>query len=70
VARNGKSLKPSRNGHNGSPVDIDRMIQDGTVIDREARRAVRQAVLTHKKLGQPIVVWKNGRVVWLRPEEI
>jgi len=46
------------------------MIQDGTVIDREARRAVRQAVLTHKKLGQPIVVWKNGRVVWLRPEEI
>lgn len=39
-------------------------------LDRAIRRATRQAVLTHKKLGQSIVVWRGGKVVWLKPSEI
>jgi len=32
--------------------------------------AVREAVLEHKRLGNPIAVWRDGRVVWLQPDEI
>jgi hypothetical protein len=34
------------------------------------RRAVREALLEHKRLGNPIAVWREGRVVWLQPDEI
>lgn len=43
---------------------------DDAALDRAIRRATRQAVLTHKKLGQSIVVWRGGKVVWLKPSEI
>jgi glutaredoxin-related protein len=33
-------------------------------------RAVRDAVRTHKLLGQPIVTWRDGQVVVLPPEQI
>ena len=32
--------------------------------------AIRETVREHKLLGYPIVVWKDGRVVWVPPEEI
>jgi hypothetical protein len=32
--------------------------------------AVRDAVLRHKQLGLPVAVWRDGRVVWLSPDEI
>jgi hypothetical protein len=32
--------------------------------------AVREAVLQHKQLGNPVAVWREGRVVWLEPHEI
>ena len=32
--------------------------------------AVARALERHRKLGEPIAVWKNGRVVVIRPERI
>lgn len=43
---------------------------EGTEVDRAVREATREAVLTHKKLGQSVVVWRDGRVVRLKPSEI
>jgi hypothetical protein len=34
------------------------------------QRAVRRAVWEHKQLGYPICTWRDGRVVWIPPEEI
>jgi len=31
---------------------------------------VRDALLKHKQAGNPIVVWRDGKIVWLKPEEI
>lgn len=31
---------------------------------------VREALLRHKQAGNPIVVWRKGKIVWLQPEEI
>jgi len=33
-------------------------------------RGVRVALKRHKELGQSIVVWRDGQVVTLKPEEI
>lgn len=33
-------------------------------------RGVRAALKRHKELGQSVVVWRDGKVVWLKPEEI
>ena len=35
-----------------------------------ASAAVRQAVRDHKAAGNPVAVWRDGRVVWLAPHEI
>ena len=40
------------------------------LIQRALRRAVREALLGHKQAGNPIAVWRDGRVVWLAPDEI
>jgi len=42
----------------------------GTPIEEALRRAVREALLHHKKIGNPIAVWENSQVVWIPPEEI
>ena len=39
-------------------------------IKKVMDKAVWQAVLRHKKLGESIAVWQDGRVVTLTAEEI
>ena len=43
---------------------------DAERIQKVLGRAVRQALIMHKKLGNPIAVWENGKVVIVPPEEI
>ena len=38
-------------------------------IEKALRRAVNHALLIHKRLGNPIATWKDGKVV-VPPEEI
>ena len=33
-------------------------------------RAVRAALKRHKELGRSIVIWRDGKIVTLKPEEI
>ncbi|MBI4493233.1 MAG: hypothetical protein HY690_10630 [Chloroflexi bacterium] len=51
------------------PSPVDR-VQDIPRILKAMREAVREALLRHKRLGNPVAVWQDGRVVWLSPEEI
>lgn len=39
-------------------------------IDLGIRRGVARALAAHKKAGHYIVVWRDGRVVRIPPEEI
>ena len=49
---------------------IDEIFAEGTLIDKALKQAVREAILQHKRAGNPIVVWRDGKMVWLKPEEI
>ncbi len=54
-------------GSQRSPVD---RVEDVRLIIDVMTAAVREAVLRHKRLGNPVAVWREGRVVWLAPHEI
>ena len=43
--------------------DLDR-------IGRALRAAVLDALRRHKRDGDPVAVWREGRVVWLPPDQI
>jgi hypothetical protein len=45
-------------------------VEDLPRILKAMTTAVREALLRHKRLGNPVAVWQEGRVVWLAPEEI
>jgi hypothetical protein len=42
----------------------------GYPIDNAMRRAAREALLQHKREGRPAVIWRDGKVVWIQPEDI
>ena len=37
---------------------------------RFLKKAVQEALVRHKQAGNPIVVWRDGKIVWIKPEEI
>jgi hypothetical protein len=39
-------------------------------ILRALREAVREALLDHKRTGDPVAIWQDGHVVWVQPEDI
>lgn len=45
-------------------------IDDVPRILHAMRQGVRQALARHRALGHPIVVWRDGRVVWIPADEI
>ena len=50
--------------------DISALMRDGTKIDAAMSEAARQAALRHKQLGFPLVVWRDGKVVEIPPDQI
>jgi hypothetical protein len=39
-------------------------------IEAAAQRAVRQALIEHKRAGNPVVFWQDGQIRWVPAEEI
>ncbi|MGH7362001.1 MAG: hypothetical protein ACREJI_10370 [Candidatus Methylomirabilales bacterium] len=50
--------------------DIGRIFAEGTLIDAALAEAAREALRRHKRAGHPIVVWRDGKVVRVPPEDI
>ena len=49
---------------------IAQLFEDGRAIDDALKEASRDARRLHKALGNPMVTWKDGQVVWIQPEDI
>ena len=52
------------------PVDIDALFEDGEAIDKALQESAREARRFHKALGYSIPEWRDGKVVWIPPEDI
>ncbi|HEX5106683.1 MAG TPA: hypothetical protein VFV87_22840 [Pirellulaceae bacterium] len=49
---------------------INELLADTDRVMQAVRQAGRDARLRHKQLGVPLVVWRDGQVVEIPPEEI
>ncbi len=52
-----------KNKDNGKTDRIKEILSDEKQITEALQRAVRDAVLAHKRAGNPIAVWKDGKAV-------
>lgn len=50
-----------------SPAD---RVADLPKIQEALGRGVRDALRRHKQAHNPVVTWRDGRVVWVAPEDI
>ncbi len=50
--------------------NIDQIFAEGTLIDKALKQGVHEALLQHKRAGNPIAAWRDGKTVWLKPEDI
>ena len=69
MKRSGEKSKPAAD-REMDPDPILRLFLDGRAIDEALKRAVREALIRHKKLGESVAVWRDGKAVILPPEEI
>lgn len=49
---------------------IDSVFQSDSAVNEAMRIAVAEALERHKRAGQPIAVWRDGKVVWIAAEDI
>ena len=48
----------------------DERVQDANVVEEALAKAVSEALRHHKRAGNPVPEWRDGKVRWLAPEEI
>lgn len=50
--------------------EISKIFNDEHTVTNAIQAGINAALLKHKQLGQPICVWREGKVVWIAPEDI
>lgn len=51
--------------------DVNRiLLEDRLVVDKALDRGIRDAMLRHKKDGLPVVVERDGKIEWVKPEDL
>ena len=45
-------------------------VEDGHLIDEALKQGVRDAMLRHKEAGLPVVIYRDGKAVWVMPQEL
>ena len=49
---------------------LRQMLADADAVDAAIRESVHEALLMHKRLGNPVASWENGQVVWIPADQI
>jgi hypothetical protein len=49
---------------------VNARVRDLRLVEKALARAVRAALLRHKQAGNPVCEWRDGKVVWIAPEDI
>ena len=49
---------------------IEEAFLKGTPIVQALKRAAQKAILLHKRAGLPLVIWRDGRAVFVSAEEL
>lgn len=46
------------------------IMNDPKKIRNAMQLGINEALLRHKQMGNPICEWRDGKVVWIQPEDI
>lgn len=49
---------------------ISEMFENKEEITKALAHGVHKALLRHKQAGNPVAVWRDGKTVWFKPEDI
>ena len=49
---------------------IDQLFAEVTPIVEAVQAGARDALRRHRLLGQPAPTWRDGKVVWVSPDEV
>jgi hypothetical protein len=49
---------------------LSERVRDMKLTEESLARSVAAALRRHKQAGNPVAIWRDGRVVWLQPDEI
>lgn len=50
--------------------DVGGILRKGKLVDAALAAAVREALRRHRQVELPVAEWRDGRTVWLGPDEI
>jgi len=51
--------------------DVHRIfVEERELIDTALQQGVSDAVLRHKRDGLPMVIYRDGKAVWIEPEDL
>jgi len=51
--------------------DVDRILTEHRrVVDQALDRGIRKAILRHKRDGLPVVIERDGKIEWVKPEDL
>jgi len=51
--------------------DVNRIfVEEGHLIDEALKQGVRDAMLRHKRDGLPVVIYRDGKTVSAKPEDL
>lgn len=50
--------------------DINALFTDGSKIDQAVKDARNKLILKHRALNEPLVIWKDGKVQHLSPDQL
>ncbi len=49
---------------------IAEVLRDTKFLTKKLQKGVNSALLMHKRAGNAVCEWRNGKVVWIPPEDI
>ena len=49
---------------------VNERVQDVKIVEEALARAIGEALRDHKRAGNPVPEWRDGKLRWLAPEEI
>ena len=51
--------------------DVDRILRENRrVVEEALKRGVRRAMLRHRNEGSLVVIERDGKIEWLKPEDL
>lgn len=58
------------NNSNLEDDEISKFFKDPERVTAALQAGIQTALLRHKKMGNPICVSRNGKIIWIPPEDI